>query len=480
MILNEDTYSYIKQASNQIEGLICALVVFIENAGGELEGYHYEAFNKFANAVRELEINATKEVKREYETVHASLEQEADRIKASESSISKLKKELNEIEELFSRLVIHSENIRVFDSDTSNPYVPDANEEVYQAFSGYRKFLSQYVISKPDEQDTFASLFYSFSETAMSIFESLFSEYDRMLREFGVDVEENKKNIMALRKVKEREGNKEIAKAMIGVATTVACARLGIKKKNAFDVVEQGIGLVGKINDTLEGLDKLSFAKPKKSLARNAIKAISTYNDAMELVGNFANAFGVGDETPTLAKMVMALEVVRGNADSLIKMKESGSLDVLNKGLATAGSLVSIGVSLATGKAALDIIKKIPALGSNGLGLIEKTAKYLSDEKCDRHIKPKNVDDVLHGLGKQLNDYNKKVEKYKIDKERKRVAQKKPKAPPFITATGIVDKIKKGLDYYEDGCELVNSEAFKGIDYIKKGSEIFENIKGIL
>ena len=77
-----------------VGGLICALVVFIENAGGELEGYHYEAFNKFANAVRELEINATKEVKREYETVHASLEQEADRIKASESSISKLKKEL--------------------------------------------------------------------------------------------------------------------------------------------------------------------------------------------------------------------------------------------------------------------------------------------------------------------------------------------------------------------------------------------------
>ena len=31
MQLNEDTYSYMKNASSQIEGITCALAVYIEN-----------------------------------------------------------------------------------------------------------------------------------------------------------------------------------------------------------------------------------------------------------------------------------------------------------------------------------------------------------------------------------------------------------------------------------------------------------------
>lgn len=455
MILNEDTYSYIKQASNQLEGLICALVIFIKNSGCKLEAYHYEPFNVFMNSVRDLQITAVKEVNQEYTILHVSLEQAAKKIKASKDSITRLKKELNQIEESFLRLVIYSESVKIFDSDTSNPYVPDANEEVYKVFSGYRKFLSQYVVSTPDERDTFSSLFYSFSEIVMSIFERLFFEYDRMLKEFSVSIEENKKNLIAKKAIKKREGMKEIINSVVlDVGKTAVFATLGIKKKNAWDVAREGIRLIGKINDTLEELDKLSFAKPKKSLARNVIKTISTYNDAINLVSNCIDAFGVGDQTPTLVKMVVAPVVVSGNTDHLMAMKHSGSLDVLNKGLATAGSIVSIGISVATGKAAFRIIKQIPSLGSNGLGLIEKTAKYLT--KVNRHIKPKAVDNILHDLGRQLKEYNKQIEEYKLSKERKKIAIKKPKAPPFIVVKRIVSKIDKENQYCDDGIEIVN------------------------
>ena len=54
MNLNEDSYAYIRHVADQIEGLTCALIIFIENAGSELESYHYEAFNKFSNEIRDM------------------------------------------------------------------------------------------------------------------------------------------------------------------------------------------------------------------------------------------------------------------------------------------------------------------------------------------------------------------------------------------------------------------------------------------
>lgn len=471
MNINDDSYSYIRQVADQIERLTCTLIVFIEKAGCDLESYHYEAFNRFSNEIRDMGISVSKEIRDEFVGVKEAIEESAIRIRASESSISRLRTQLADAESVFSRLVIHSENIREFNSDTSNPYVPNATEEVYRAFSGYDRFLGQYQVSRPDENDPISTLMYSFFCTVSLLFEKLFSEYDSLLQGFGVDVEEKRKNLAALTVIKRREGRKEITKAAVGVAKTAAFAALGIKKKNAFDVVESGIGLVAKINETLEDLDKLKYAEPKKSFARNVIKGIAAYNDAMELVGGIISAGGavVGAhgaefEVSTLAKLVLA-SMAMSKAKELEKWSDSGKLDVVTSALGMVESGVgfgsAVGTALVTGTGALAVIKAIPDLGSSGLGLVEKAAKYVNKTYKKEHSKADKKDMILQKLGARLKAYNKEVEEYRIAKERKLMAVKKPKAPPFVIAQGIFDKLKNGIDCIEEGSEVV--EYIKGI-----------------
>lgn len=473
MNINDDSYSYIRQATDQIESLTCALIVFIEKAGCDLESYHYEAFNRFSNEIRDMEISVSKEIKDEFAVVKEAIEESAIKIRASESSISRLRIQLADAESVFSRLVIHSENIREFNSDTSNPYVPNATEEVYRAFSGYDRFLGQYQVSRPDENDSISTLMYAFFCTVSSLFERLFSEYDSLLQGFGVDVEEKRRNLAALTVIKKREGRKDITKAAVGVAKTAAFAALGIKKKNVFDVAESGIGLVAKISETLDGLDKLKYAEPKKSVARNVIKGIAAYNNAMELVGGIisaeggavAGAFGTEFEVPALAKLVLAAPIAMGKAEELEEWSDSGKLDVVTSALGMVESGVgfgsAVGTALVTGTGVLAVIKAVPDLGSSGLGLVEKAAKYVNKTYEKEHSKVDKKDMILQKLGARLKAYNKEVEEYKIARERKLMAAMKPKAPPFVTAQGIFDKLKKGMDCIEEGSEVV--EYIKGI-----------------
>lgn len=452
MQLNEDTYSYIHRVADQIEGLTCALIVFIENAGTYLESYHYEAFNRFSNEIRDMEISVSEEIKNEFLDVKRSIEELTLEIRASDSSVNHLKMQLSETEDIFSRLVIHSQNIREINSDTSNPYVPNASDEVYRAFSGYNTLLDQYQVNIPDENDYICTLMYSFYCTVKGLFEQLFSEYDTMLQEFGVNVEEKKKRLAILTTIKKREGRQDITKASLGLVKTTAFAALGIKKKS--DVVDAGIGLIAKISKNLDELDELKFAKPKKSLARKIIKGIAVYNDAKELidgvcgVGEAINkGRGIDFEVPTLEKLKKAIPTTLENAQDIEEWRKSGKLDVIQAKMKTSESLVKMGSAI-VGQNPYAVIKEIPDLGTNVLDLVEKTAKYMV--KNDIHVKPKAVDKVLHKLGNELAKYEKEMEQYKIDKEKKMLAVKKPKAPPFIIAKGIFEKLKDGTDFYDD------------------------------
>ena len=438
MNLNEDSYSYIRHVADQIEGLTCALIIYIENAGNELESYHYEAFNRFANEIRNMEISVSKEIRDEFVGVKEAIEESAIRIRASESSLNQLRSQLADTEGVFSRLVIHSENIREFNSDTSNPYVPDASEEVYRAFSGYERLLNQYSVSPPLESDTISHLMYSFFGAVSGLFERLFNEYDSLLQNFGVSVEEKKKNLATLTVIKKREGRIGIAKAAVGVATTTALVALGIKKKS--DAIKKVIGLLAKINDTLEELDELKYTKPKKSLARKILKGIGTYNDAIELVGSVTDL-----EESTFAKLAIAVPVAIKGGKKLEEWKESGALDVATSSLRVVGNAIGLGTAIATGKAHY-VVKRIIDVGSGGLGLVEKAAKYVNKtyEKDPSMVKQKDM--VLKNLGAKIKKYNDDVEAYKVAKERKLLAVKKPKAPLFLRVQGVVDKIKKGMD----------------------------------
>lgn len=436
MNLNENTYSYIHQVADQIEGLTCALIGFIENTGSYLESYHFEAFNKFSNEIRNMEISVSEEIKNEFVHIKEAIEESALEIRASDSSVSYLRTQLSETEDVFSRLVIHSQNIREINSDTSNPYVPDASEEVYRAFSGYNTLLDQYQVNVPDEDDPICTLMYSFYCTVNSLFDKLFHEYDSLLQDFGVNIE--KKRYIAKIAVKRRKTEKEVIKAGGKASVRTACALCG--KKNVFDVAESVIGLVDKVNERLEEGDKLRDTEPKKSRARKVIKGIAIYNDALELVDGFG-------EIPTFEKLVIATIVMVYGEKEYKEWKESGKLDIIIAGVKTTRGFTKLGFGIVTGKP-YAIIKGIVDSGANGLDLVKKTAKYM--HKNDIHIKLKAVDDILHNLGTELTEYEKKEVQYEVDKEKKKLAAKKPKAPPFIMANGVFEALQYGLELYDD------------------------------
>ena len=131
----------------------------------------------------------------------------------------------------------------------------------------------------------------------------------------------------------------------------------------------------------------------------------------------------------------------------LEEWKKSGKLDIIIAGMKTTGSFKKLGLGIVA-KEPYAIIKGIVDLGADGLDLVEKTAKYMV--KNNIHIKSKAVDKVLHKLGNELTKYENEVEQYNIDKEKKMLAVKKPKAPPFIIAKGIFEKLKDGTDFYDD------------------------------
>lgn len=283
--------------------------------------------------------------------------------------------------------------------------------------------------------------------------------YDTMLQEFGVEVEEKKTRLAILSTIKKREGKQDIAEESFELVKTAAFAALGIKKKS--DIVDAGIGLIAKMSKNLDELDKLKFVKPKKSLARKAIKGIAVYNDVKELVGG-SNKIGEGAvgtgrtlakseetdfEIPTFEKLAVAALVYLKGSKELEEWKRSGKLDIALAGVKATGNLSKIVYGVVSHNPYL-VIKEIPDLGTNGLDLVEKTAKYMV--KNNIHIKSKAVDKVLHKLGNELTKYENEVEQYNIDKEKKMLAVKKPKAPPFIIAKGIFEKLKDGTDFYDD------------------------------
>ena len=96
MQLSEHTIKIIRTISDQIEGLTCALVVYIENVGAEIEQYKYQPFNNFFNEVRTRHIEAIKDIKRMFEVPEDTIYNMVDTVRASENSLLNIKSEMNE------------------------------------------------------------------------------------------------------------------------------------------------------------------------------------------------------------------------------------------------------------------------------------------------------------------------------------------------------------------------------------------------
>lgn len=439
MQLNEDTYEYMKQVSSQIEGITCALGICIENTVDTANEYHYKVYNKLLNEIRNKYIEAVIQIKDIFESTSNSIENIAACIKASDSSRSVLHDELKDFEECLGRLVIHCKNIRECNSSTENPNIPDANDEIYKCFSGYKHLTNDYFLSAPEDDDVVSSVIYSFYKESINIYDNLFSEYDKLMDGLGVELQERRETLAGVRQskalgiVKKGTLAEKIAKATaVGAVGIIG----GIQKGEAFTAIGAGIGLIAKISEELENVS------PKKSLARKALKRVETLSKSMDLINEIGikEAFGLDDNTMGAVKLIGALTGV--SPFKLHQLNKEGRLDLM---VATAGftTATTSCVGTAISGKPFAALAKLPKAADKGMKLIESMAKYYGEK--DVHNLPKVVDIGIHNLAKTIKDYEHSVEEYKA-KLIRGIPARKPKAPPWMRVHNGISFISGRID----------------------------------
>ncbi len=443
MQLNEDTYSYMKKASSQIEGITCALAVYIENTIDVVKDYHYRVYNELLNDIRTRHIDAIVQIKDVYGDTSESIENIAEHIHSSSHAKNKLRDELQQFEECLSRLVIHCQNIRECNSTTENPYIPDANDEIYKSFSGYKRLINEYRLDTPPDEDIVASIIYSFYKEAINIYDNLFDEYDKMLEGLGGELQQRRQSIekgkhqKALGIVKKGAIAEDIGKAAIGAAIGIAT---GIKKKEVFTAVDAGIGLIKTISETLEEV------LPKESLARKALKGIESFGKSMDLIGGMGIQDGFGLDENTMSAVKLAGAFVGVSKFDLHKLNKEGKLEsMINAAEATTAWVGVVGTAV-SGKP-LQALSKLPKAVDKTMNLIESMSKYYGDNNV--HELPKGIDTKMHSLAKKIKDYENDRDEHKA-KLIRGIPSRKPKAPPwmhvhkgFSIASSSVEQIEK-------------------------------------
>lgn len=443
MQLNEDTYSYMKNASSQIEGITCALAVYIENTIDVVKDYHYKVYNELLNDIRNRHIDAVVQIKDVYGDTSASIENIAEHIHSSSDAKNKLREESQQFEECLSRLVIHCQNIRECNSTTENPYIPDANDEIYKSFSGYKRLIDEYKLDIPPDEDTVASIIYSFYKEAVNIYDNLFDEYDKMLDGLGGELQQRRQSIekgkqqKALGIVKKGTIAEDIGKAAISAAIGIGS---GISKKEVFSLVDAGIGLIKKISESLDDV------LPKESLARKALKGIESFGKSMDLIGEIGiqEGFSLDDNTMSAVKLAGAFMGV--NAFDLHKLNKEGKLDSMINAVGATTAWVGVVGAAVSGKP-LKALSKLPKAVDKTINLIESMSKYYGDN--DARELPKGVDAKMHDLAKKIKDYENDRDEHKA-KLIRGIPSRKPKAPPwmhvhkgFSIASSSVEQIEK-------------------------------------
>lgn len=445
MQLNEETYSYMKKASSQIEGITCALAVYIENAIDVVKDYHYIVYNELLNEIRSRHINAIVQIKDVFGDTSESIENIAERIRASSLSKYKLRDELQQFDECLSRLIIHCENIRECNSNIENPNIPNANEEIYKSFSGYKRLIDEYTLDVPSNDDIVASIIYSFYKETKKIYENLFDEYDKMLNGLGGELQLRRQNIekgkqqRALGIVKKVTITENIGKATIGAAIGIAS---GIRKKEAFSAVDAGIGLIKTISEELEDVI------PKESKARKVLKGIESFGKSMDLIGEMGIQEGLGLDDNTMNALKFTGAIVGVSRFNLHKLNKEGKLDSMENAAAATTAWVGVAGTAVSAKP-LQALSKIPNAVDKTMDLIESMSEYYSEN--DVHELPKSIDEMMHSLAKSINKYEKDMNKHKANLIIG-IPSRKPKAPLWMRihagisfASGTVEQINKTI-----------------------------------
>lgn len=447
MQFDENTYQYMEKASSQIEGITCALAVYIENIGDVVKDYHYRVYNDFVNEVREKQIEAIKKIKEIFCDTRVAVENMSSTMYASLASRVRLSSALTDFDEKLGRLVIHCENIRACVSNTENPLIADAGDEIYKSFAGYKKLLDDYPLSEPnDSDDVVSNLIYSYYSESISIYGDLFAEYDKMLSSIGGKLEVRHsaltKKSHLFKRLDKLDTAKTAVAGMVGVAKNVYSGDI-------FGAIEKGICICASLAEKYKGVF------PKESAARSMLNSVETIGKTIELINGMFDVIEPDikeSSAVSASKLFIAASLLRNGGTSIQQMKETGKLDVL----INAAGLATNVVSLTTSKGVPGKLLNLPKTASSGFGLYKAALKYY--HKNNIHKMPKAVDKFLHDQAEKMDKYNRDVEEYK-EKVIQKVPAKKPKAPPWMRVHSGVQSVsmtvKKGGVIYDHAKKIL-------------------------
>lgn len=442
MRLDESTYNYIDDVKNKIEYITRSFIDKLSEVIDEAEKSHYIVYYEFLNEVRRREIDNSTETCRLFEDVKLNADEMVISMSASEASINEFNKKLNSAEDKFKELVCCAERLKMLVTHTYNPNITQNREYIGSIFTHLKQILSDCTIYS--SEDEICLLMENFFKSVHKLYEDALKEYYN-----GACKITNEIDIRLLR-MKPYFKNKaktellnDIKAGFIQTGITAAYATLGIKKKKTIDVIEQGIGLIAKVRDYYEKIDKLDDCKLPNSKVRQIINTIGKYNDAVELAGNIAGVMDAGEDN-TSFKMAAGLMLVKKADEDIERLRQSGKLDVINASLETAAAFSDVAMGIVTGMSVHDVIKKIPAVFEKGIGLVAKTSLYIHEN--DYHIKNKAVDRILHKIGAEIKKYNTSVFQNEIEKEKMKMISNQQEAPPYIIEhkfLNIISKIQK-------------------------------------
>lgn len=428
MTINDETYLYLDEMLLQIEGIVSALNVHIENSGFDLEKYHYRIFDNFMNKVREKAIKVIEQITDSYREVQENCMEMTVVIGASDELQKELQYHLDNIYDNLQILIIQSQNIREFKSDTGNVVIPDLASKAYDVFLGYRGILEKYELSCPNEADVIADLCYVFFGEVKNAYYRLFEEYDRLLKELGDEIEQRLVKEKAEYLIEEAElintriAMKKIAKKSVDIGKVTLGMVIG--EKGTKDLVKTGLGVMATISKEAGIIEKRN-EKWKGSGTEKFLKICESANEAVEELG----ICGLED-IASIRGMVKYSSVM-----SYLK-KANIKEDITKEKAKLLADTVDLTADLLTGNSIRILLKDIPKTAKDILGLADAIIKAEQIEEQPTKL----VRTMLKGMGKLKKEYEMDVKEQESRKLRG-FPIKKSKSPPII----IVKKTILGI-----------------------------------
>lgn len=408
MQLNEDTYEFMRNTSEQIERITCSLCVYIENNISFVENYHYIIYNEALNKIRDRFIKAFENINDIFLDTCDSIECISEKMWLSDNAKNNLSAELQFFQECLDRLMNRCENIIECNSDTQNPYIANADDEIYQIFSDYKKLFSSYKIKRPDDDDVVASLIYSFYNETMNIYDTSFDEFDKIMKKLGDRIHEID---TCLKREEAIDYSKELTSvAKIGDAFIDNTQGIidGITKKEIFTVVDKGMGIIKTISE------EIGEVLPEESKAREKLKKIESYGKTIDLISaiNLQEDFELSDCKTSAINTLGALGIIALSKLFHMDFNEKEQLDAMIAAAEATSTTISFVGSLISGNV-YQTISKIPSVIDKNINFIIEIAKYF--DKDEKNEEPEGVLKVLHNIAKASEEYEEAVEKLKAD-----------------------------------------------------------------